>query len=315
MTALASAFKLWKQEPDVFTISLLALGLGAVLVSLSFVRFKKQPNKTSTTHGERTQSLAYSPRARRWALIGLIAVPFFTFAGVATWFYIRSLPSTKVRVLIAEFDGPEPKKYRVTENILRRLREATSKYDDVEIEALAEVITEQQGSKVAREKGKDKKASIVLWGWYAATGVQAQITVHFEVPKELMNLPLPKAQQTLIVALGQLETFAIQTRLSREMSYLTLVTLGFIRFEAEDYDAAISFFSDAETQVDSPQERIQPVVAAYLYLARASASLRRKEWPRASAELERLSKLLEIESRLFDIELRKHGIEVDSTSK
>lgn len=295
VVALTDAFKSVKAEPRFLTIGLLVIVIGGWLSRLFFICFKRRRVRSSFADGHFTE-FAHSPRERRRALISLIAFSLFTSGVVTTWFHIHSLPSTKVRVLIAEFDGPEPKKYRVTENIIRRLREATSKYDDVEIEALGEMITEQQGSKVAREKGKDRKASIALWGWYAATGAQVQVTVHFETLKESYSLPLEIDQQTINAPIAQLETFVIQTQLSSELSYLTLAALGLIRYETNDYDAAILFFTDALAEQHLPEEMIKP---AAIYSLRGSAYLYRDSCDRAIVDYDQAIRQKPDEARAY----------------
>src|SRR6266511_2438265 len=89
------------------------------------------------------------PKWRRWALTGMILLPALTISGFAVAEYIERRPSTKIIVL------------RMT-------------------------ITEQEGSTAAREKGKEKKASIVIWGFYddSQTG-----TVHIETLSEQHRLP------------------------------------------------------------------------------------------------------------------------------
>jgi hypothetical protein len=56
-----------------------------------------------------------------------------------------SLPQKQgmVKILIAEFEGPDPQKYRVTDNILSEIRRKMEKYKDVEIVKLTRGIKRQ----------------------------------------------------------------------------------------------------------------------------------------------------------------------------
>lgn len=235
------ALKMFKDEPRLGATSLFLVGIAGLLSVLCVVLFGKK-SRVSNLTGEQYQEHIYSQRARRLARRGLIIIPLSLLAVFGAWYYFRTVPSDKTIVLVAEFDGPEPKKYRVTEKILRSLREATEKYDDISIEALNEVITEQDGREVAREKGKNKKASIVLWGWYAATGVQAEISLDFVLLMKPVDQEFKIKQQPFSAPINELETFMMQTQLSIEAKSLVLVTIGLVRYERGDYTAAISFF-------------------------------------------------------------------------
>ena len=170
----------------------------------------------------------------------------------------------KVTILVANFDGPNPKEYRVTDYILHQLRDATRKYPDISIEALGKPITEQEGSKAARAIGTERKANIVLWGWYGPTQEMVSISVNFEVLRKPIGLPLRENPEPERLQLSELTKFEIQTRLSKEMTYLTLLTTGLARYETRDYDGAIDQFTTALAQSGVPDKMVDPVVI-YFY--------------------------------------------------
>jgi tetratricopeptide (TPR) repeat protein len=66
----------------------------------------------------------------------------------------------------------------------------------------------------------------------------------------------------------ELEHFTIQQQLSREMSYLTLLTVGIARLEARDYEGAIAHFTDALTLGNAPERMVNP---ADIYALRGMA--------------------------------------------
>ena len=129
------------------------------------------------------------PRLRPWALAALFIILLLTAGGIGYHFYQKVQPPTKVILLIANFDGPDPQKYRVTETVLARLRQALSPYNDVKVEALGRAIIETEGSAVARAEGEKRKATIVLWGWYGATAEAVPLSVHFEVLRPPKHMP------------------------------------------------------------------------------------------------------------------------------
>lgn len=169
-----------------------------------------------------------------------------------------SATSRKTVVIVANFKSLDDQNHAVTETILDQLRDSTKEYDDIQIQALGESISSQQGSEVARIKGRQSKAGIVLWGWYSTTKEKVIINIHFEVLQRPNHLFLRQEKQTFILPLGELESFSIQMRLSSEMTYLTLLTIGLARLEVEDYDSAIHHFSTALAQAAVPENMIDP---------------------------------------------------------
>ncbi|MBI2485732.1 MAG: tetratricopeptide repeat protein, partial [Deltaproteobacteria bacterium] len=221
-------------------------------------------------------------KKNRW--IGIIAIPILIACGFAVWKYYQSLPSNKILILVADFEGPDPQNYRVTETIVEQLRGATKEYNDVKVQALGEPITAQEDNDVARARGKDKKASIVLWGWYE----KAFVTLHFEVLQKPKNLQLYKEKQTLNLALTQLDNFEIQARLSDDMTYLTLLTIGLARYKANDYDGAIALFTDALNQHPVPTNMINP---GAIYFYRGFAYLTKGDFDNAITDYNEVIKI------------------------
>jgi tetratricopeptide (TPR) repeat protein len=178
----------------------------------------------------------------------------------------------KIIVLVANFKNLDDKESdaAVTETILDQLREATREYQDTEIQALNETISPQQGRDVAIAKGNERKATIVLWGWYKQIRGNVSLTVHFD-PVEEIPLDLRANQLTRVFTTREIESFTIQLQLSKEMAYLTLLTMGVARLLAGDYDGAIERLSHALERGDAPSQIIEGSV---LYLGRGLAYLR-----------------------------------------
>ena len=203
----------------------------------------------------------------------------------------RAWPPTKVILLIADFEGPEPQKYRVTETVLARLRAALEPYKDVRIEALGRAITEAEGSDVARAEGEKRKAAIVLWGWYGATAEAVPLSAHFEILQEPKHMPEigPEAKGLVrTMAVAELESFTLQTKLSAEMAYLSLFTVGMTRYTAEDWDGAIACFSDALSQT---AERVPVLDQSTIYFYRGAAYYYKGDYDRAITDYDQAIRL------------------------
>jgi tetratricopeptide (TPR) repeat protein len=271
VTGLVGFVKLVQGNAGLVTLILLVLGIGLILLAcLYFARFwqpEKQdetPKLILTAPTDKQVQLQQKKEqrrkaVRRSAVAGLVLVPLLTLSGFAGWLHVQSLPSDKVVILVAEFDGPEGQNNRVTETILSQLREATEEYSDVKVEALEKPITEQAGSEAARKLGKKRKATIMIWGWYGKTADMVPISVNFEVlqpPEYLPEFGETASGSVQTFALSELNSFKLQTRLSSEMSYLTLFTLGMAEYAAKDWAGAIARFDDALAQTNESLESL-----------------------------------------------------------
>jgi tetratricopeptide (TPR) repeat protein len=284
-TILSFLFDFIRAEGWVFAlvITLALTWVGAIYL---FLKEKEEPTKVLDRSGGNlprvTKSYAFPQRIRRLALVGIIAIPLLASVSFFWWSYYQSLPADKIIILIANFDGPNPEKYRITETIIERLRKVLKPYDDVHVQALGEAISPQQGSPVARAKGSDQKAAIMLWGWYGRTEEKARIVVHFEILRKPRNLNLRQEDQDLILPMKELESFKIQTRIAKEMSYLMLLTVGLARYEANDYDSAVIRFTEALKEEMVPESMVD---RSEIYFFRGNGHFYKGNYQNAIADL------------------------------
>jgi len=233
-----------------------------------------------------------------WRRIGLAALWASPLVGGAS-FLVSSEPEnatvpapadpTKMRVLVANLDGPD-REFGVTEAIIDQLRDALKEFSDVEVRALHQTITAQQGTPHARECGQKDGAAIVLWGWYRKTERKARIEVHFEVLRRPDAFVLREEKRSLILDAAELETFAVQQRLSGEVNCIVLLAAGLARYETADYDAAISRLTKAIEQHAVPDEMVNPEL---LYLFRGNAHGRKGDFDKAISDFDRVIGKLE----------------------
>jgi len=292
-------------DKDAGLVALTSLGVAILLllgICLYYARFWQpeqqdkgrsllQPALSDEQVNAQAKKERQRKRIRRFAIAGLIMIPILCASGVAGWKYSESLPPKDIIVLVADFDSPDTKNSGMTETVINQLRQATGKYSDVKIQALNKSITEQEGGEIARTEGEKRKATIVIWGWYRNTGTVIPLSVHFEVlrpPKELPELGQSARGQLQQAAIADLKSFTLQTRLSNEMSYLSLFTLGMIRVAAADWDAAIARFSDALSQ------RVESITAldqSLVYFCRSIAYMQKGDYKPALTDLDRVIKL------------------------
>jgi tetratricopeptide (TPR) repeat protein len=292
-------------EKDAGLIALITLSVGILLllgICLYYARFWKpeQQDKGNSLFepsllDEQVKAQGKKERqrklVRRLAIAGLILIPIFSGSGFAGWQYLQSLPPKDIIVLVAEFDSSDSKNFGVTETVINQLRQATKQYSDVKIQPLNKSITEQEGSEVARTEGKKRKATIVIWGWYRNTGDIVPLSVNFEVlrpPKELPKLGQSASGNIQQAAIADLKSFTLQTRLSNEMKYLSLFTLGMARRAAGDWEGAIARFSDALNQKIEPSSSLNQ---SLVYFYRGVAYLYQNNVDRALADFNQAIKL------------------------
>jgi len=87
-------------------------------------------------------------------------------------------PPSKSVILLAEFSGPEPLKYGVTDAIRYALLEAARSDGNAEIVDLGHSIDGAHALQKAISAGNDKHADVVVWGLYRDPGSVVHIEFH-----------------------------------------------------------------------------------------------------------------------------------------
>jgi len=256
---------------------------------LCFIFTLDKESIVNTITQEKENRPIFSKKIRRFAIVGIITFPLL-IGGYFGWQYYKEnfIPPGKIRILIANFDGLDPKKYRVTEIILEQLQKATKEYTDIEVISLGDSITAQQRSKGIDDIFKQYKPSILLWGWYGVTEERAIVSLHFEIKKELRPLQLLQEELSQKIAVAELNSFVFQERLSKEMAYLTLLTVGLACYKAQEYDDAILRFTRAISQTIVPVEMVAP---AAIHLYRGNAYCFKSDYDSAMTDYNQAIKL------------------------
>ena len=178
-------------------------------------------------------------------------------------------------VLVADFSGPQDgPPYSLTNRVLRSLEQA-ARGEDFDIVPLNRIINQKQGSAVARKEGTKRNARMVIWGWYDVTTSTVDVHATFEVltpPKYMPALgPVPQSgarthdvtELDWTVDRSELESVSLQPRLARQLTYFTLVTVGMIRYGADDWEGAIQKFSRALDQLAGQAPTVDQSVVYY----------------------------------------------------
>jgi len=258
----AGLARLWLGYEDLLAVTLVVAGVAGALAGCAYLAFRRRPTGPLGTLWEPAH-----PRARPFALAGLVLILLLTLGGLVGWWYVRSLPPQKAIILVANFqrEGTNRDDYQFTGLLLERLRNALAGETKVEVQAMRRAITAQEGITAARREGERRKAAVVIWGWYGVPpgATTAVVSVHFEVLREPKGMPPLEIEEPRLVALAQLESFAFQTQLSREMVYLTAFTVGMGRYAAAEWEGAIRSFTTALAQTEEPVRTLDNSVVCF----------------------------------------------------
>ncbi|MEK7995791.1 MAG: tetratricopeptide repeat protein [Planctomycetota bacterium] len=237
---------------------LIVLGI-AVLIWRKKRRFQGQIVAVGSPSLERTEWW-YSRRARQIAK-SILAVAALLIVGDVIWIGQLLIHPTTSVLLVADFEGPQPASYRVTETLIENLRAATRFYPDIRVVAAGKPV---KSSSEARLLGLRKASSVMIWGWYGATPTNVQLHVNFEIFSKPVQRYFRGEGYTTTVALAEMNSFELQARFSREMSCVSLIAVGLARYESGDFAGAVARLTDAIKLSTTPAEIIDPNMMYYM---------------------------------------------------
>jgi len=270
----------FKKDFNAAIAASLAITFLITVVALITIITSKVPSRL----GDSSQTMPrYQRPARRSAGIALFCLPILLASSFLGWRAYHNKPKGGFLVLVADFDGPDPKSFRLSEIIVEKIRLATRPYDDIEVRTLERTITAQQGSSEALRIARENGAAIVLWGWYGSTADTAVATVHFEIvdPREMSRLP---SSQMMTPPLSELNKFALQMRIADGYTYVSLIAAGLARYEQRDYSGAVDRLNAAEQLVNEEPTLLD---STYLYFHRGTSYIQLNKQDLAIKDLSR----------------------------
>lgn len=226
-------------------------------------RSKVETDVIISTNTEGKWIPRFSKRWRRRFFIGMIVLPIFAIAWLVARYIPQIFPPSKTLILVSKFYGNNPK-HTVTETIISRVRDATSKFKDIQVKGSGKEISESEGEDAAIKQGRDAGATIVIWGFFdEALNVTIHATLthgtrqpHFYL---ITGTPESEGRKTItenIASDSFNSTMTLKESLSGNMSLLALSLVALIHYRDGDYDGAISRFSDALKQPTTPQSSV-----------------------------------------------------------
>ena len=164
VTAIVQFIELWEGDRETVTLVAAGLGLAGLLAVLVYAGVGKQP----APDGAKKRVVRY-PKYYK-AARGLLAVVVLLAVGAGAWLYQQDRVRVgKFTILVAEFYSSTEDSYAVNDTLLNEMRRSVGEFEDIEVVAVGQSITEQEGSEAAQALGRKYHADLVLWGWYAVS--------------------------------------------------------------------------------------------------------------------------------------------------
>jgi tetratricopeptide (TPR) repeat protein len=240
--AVVAVYK-WSRERPSLACGLVigAIGLICFLICLYAYRKRREASRLEPD----AKGSHYGERLRTFLLLAMAGAAIVFVTSIGECFLDSMGPPTKTIVLVANFAGPDPQNYRLTERLLLDLENEVRPFSEIRIQPLNETISEQDGMVgLARTKGSERKASIVIWGSYGMPGGVAEVSVHFELLRKIMTTDATTEVSNLSVP----DWLQVRQKTINETKYLVLFTVGLAKYVAQDFDAAADRLGSALAQ-------------------------------------------------------------------
>jgi tetratricopeptide (TPR) repeat protein len=247
---------------DIDGVTFLALG-GSILIACIGVALSRQRRGIF-----RRGSLAYRPIVRRTSVIMLIAITVVSIVGFLWSNSELTFRSNTLLVLVADFDSGQGE----TENlglgpiIRSKMTDALSKYDDIRVETLGRAIRESEGSLVAREEGKNRQATIVIWGWYRGPADKIFISTFFELIRQSGPPVISSCKFAEEKPTDEFYKLTFQGNMAEQMAAFSIITSAAAKMADGQLGQAIDRFEAALTYHTTYERDISTWLAIAYYL-------------------------------------------------
>jgi tetratricopeptide (TPR) repeat protein len=203
-----------------------------------------------------------SSRVQKQRAGGALALVLFSGSIWGGWTYYQATrPPKAVIVLVADFDGQQAtRSVDWGRRIYEQVKAEVAALDLGERVEVQRVFQAYNSSEEAQAKGTERKATLVLWGWYDDVGVSP----HFELLQKAK-----KFEESLAAPPQELTDFDVYVRSgAREMAYIVAVVLGLIQHSEGNQAAAEALFTKAVAEAP-PTTSLLGLEIPYFYRANA----------------------------------------------
>jgi tetratricopeptide (TPR) repeat protein len=213
------------------------------------------------------KSPRYSQKPIRFARIGLFVIPCIIIFIPSGWFILQSLPAKEAIILVANFDGD--KNIKVDSLIGDELEKVTKSNPKIKILYSDEIITLKQGREKAEKIGKDRDATLVIWGWQENNGKETVYDARFTVLKPTGEFYLGKSLMDgnpQIIPASEPEEFRLKHRYAKNISFDALFGVAITQASLHNWDKAIKLIDKKVLpKIEEPLDRSRVFDALTLF--------------------------------------------------
>ncbi|MBK7202093.1 tetratricopeptide repeat protein [Candidatus Amarolinea dominans] len=247
---------------------------------------------------------APTPALRRRAAIGLAVITTLGLAYGAWTLVDRLQPPSRFIIAIAPFDGSQSSRQidfarRIEQALATDLAAAAA---DVQIVRLREVVPD---AATALARARDKKAALLIWGWYDDAGVSPQVEIadvplfqHTTVALTPLLAAAAGASRQAVVAAPTVRDVtrfvhapatipAIDLFVKdgpQQMAYVSTALLGYVFYAQGDLPQALVFFDKALANAQASADFL--VGRETIHFQRAAIHYRTRQVDAAVSDLE-----------------------------
>jgi tetratricopeptide (TPR) repeat protein len=253
-TVIFQYVSLWQGSREVMTYVFLVLAGMLVISGLVWIGFRQKKTPISITR-TRTKYIK-NPYYQKSYKIARILLGCTILAGlVLTILYFeqqRKLEENFV-ILVTQIEGPNPEKYRVTEEVLVKLTNEFSSDNDIRIMLVDEQVNIQKSDSGLKGLENKYRADLIIWGWYGITDSAVRLHISLYAPKISLHQYAAFNGLDFLSAIYQtpvnyLDSFELQLGIGDDISVLIHTLNGLIliqEYSEENYLDAIGEFDKA----------------------------------------------------------------------
>lgn len=145
------------------------------------------------------------------------------FSGV-----VWELPPQAATIYLANIDGPETNRYRVTDVLLSELNRLKKDHRDIQIISLERAISPQDNISGLLQGLRQRQAALLIWGWYSLTSKSVYLDLRFEFTLPWTAELGTSEQTTQVRPLIEMETFQVPFDLAKDVRDRILLTEGLL---------------------------------------------------------------------------------------
>ena len=259
-----------------------AVGVGVLLLACLYFALLWKPErndksaaiivpsaKTDTAVAVYNRRVKQRKAIRRTAIGGLVLIPLLFIGGFLTLQRIANMPPKDFLILVTSFEEDNPTN-PLSLMVFNQLEDIVEDYEDVKVRHESRhFITEEQE---ARSFGKDRKASLVIWGSYQSVATDASLSsANFTLvqppPSEELTIDYSDVSGgSLPLPIQNLKEFPVPIleQVTAETNYLTLFTLGLMEYFDDKPEQSLTSFEKALETIQGLKEK-PPLYPLYYY--------------------------------------------------